>query len=216
MNVLRQFVATLVIMGLSLILTSCFLVPPPLTQVQIREMQTRTMQATDNMMVQKAVVNLLQDDGFIIKNAEPDLGLFVAEKQESIPYRPNPKKKPVVTPAKSTKPDSSTVRIDSSQVIIGVAGEKKPWNPYPVRQKPNEDVVVEDDAPPPIPAVRIISITVNVTTNNKSSVVRFSSQRSMLSTVGGIMSVEQIHDAEYYQLLHSRLDKSLFLQRTGF
>lgn len=59
-------------------------VKPQLTQLQIREFQTRAYETDDVKMVMKAMLNVLQDDGFIIKNAVVDLGLLSAEKQVDI------------------------------------------------------------------------------------------------------------------------------------
>lgn len=57
---------------------------PVPTQLQIREFQTRTYDTNDVKMVMKAMLNVLQDDGFIVKNAVVDLGLLSAEKQVDI------------------------------------------------------------------------------------------------------------------------------------
>jgi len=60
----------------------CATVPTvPKTQLQIREFQTRTYDTSDSRMVMKATLNVLQDEGFIVKNAVPELGLLTAEKQ---------------------------------------------------------------------------------------------------------------------------------------
>jgi hypothetical protein len=59
-------------------------VEPQKTQLQIREFQTRTYDVESEIMVLKAVANVLQDEGFIITNAESDLGLLTAQKEASI------------------------------------------------------------------------------------------------------------------------------------
>jgi ribosomal protein S8 len=55
-------------------------VTPEKTQLQIREFQTRTYETNDTKMIMKAMLNVLQDEGFIVKNAVMDLGLLSAEK----------------------------------------------------------------------------------------------------------------------------------------
>lgn len=55
-------------------------VTPPKTQLQIREFQTRIFDTNDTNLVMKTMLNVLQDDGFIVKNAVVDLGLLSAEK----------------------------------------------------------------------------------------------------------------------------------------
>jgi hypothetical protein len=57
---------------------------PPTTQLQVREFQTRSYETNDAIMVMKAALNVLQDDGFIVKNAEAELGLITAQKEVDI------------------------------------------------------------------------------------------------------------------------------------
>lgn len=59
-------------------------VTPQKTQLQIREFQTRRYETSDTKMVMKAMLNVLQDDGFIVKNAVLDLGLLSAEKSVDV------------------------------------------------------------------------------------------------------------------------------------
>lgn len=54
---------------------------PPKTQLEIREFQTRAYDTKDQKMVMKAVLNVLQDDGFTIKNADSSLGFLSATKE---------------------------------------------------------------------------------------------------------------------------------------
>lgn len=53
----------------------------PETQLQIREFQTRSYDTKDYKMVMKAVMNALQDESFIIKQADLDLGFITAQKE---------------------------------------------------------------------------------------------------------------------------------------
>jgi hypothetical protein len=56
----------------------------PKTQLEIREIQTRSYDTPDTKMVMKAVLNVLQDEGYNIKNAETELGLLTASKEIDI------------------------------------------------------------------------------------------------------------------------------------
>lgn len=56
-------------------------VAPEKTQLQIREFQTRSYATNDVKMVMKAMLNVLQDDGYIVKNANVDLGFLNAGKE---------------------------------------------------------------------------------------------------------------------------------------
>ncbi|MFA6916718.1 MAG: hypothetical protein WC222_10010 [Parachlamydiales bacterium] len=53
---------------------------PAKTQLEIRQIQSRDFDTCDQKLVMKSMMNVLQDDGYIIKNAVSDLGLLSAEK----------------------------------------------------------------------------------------------------------------------------------------
>jgi uncharacterized lipoprotein YmbA len=72
------------VMWWSLLLSLAACVPavqPQKTQLEIREFQTRSYETRDAKMVMKAVLNVLQDDNFIVKNANTELGLLSATKE---------------------------------------------------------------------------------------------------------------------------------------
>ncbi len=52
----------------------------PLTQLEVREIQTKDFDTDNTKLVMKSMMNVLQDEGYIIKNAVVDLGLLSAEK----------------------------------------------------------------------------------------------------------------------------------------
>ncbi|ARN84338.1 hypothetical protein [Candidatus Nucleicultrix amoebiphila] len=54
------------------------------SQMQIREFQTRSYDTADAKAVMKTVLDVLQDDGYIVKNAVPDLGLLTATKEDDL------------------------------------------------------------------------------------------------------------------------------------
>ena len=54
------------------------------TQLQIRAIQTRTYEISESKLVLEAMLNVLQDDGFIVKTAVPELGLLTATKEIDI------------------------------------------------------------------------------------------------------------------------------------
>lgn len=60
---------------------------PAKTQLEAREFQTRSYATKDEKMVLKAVLNVLQDDGFIIKEANSDLGVVTASKEVDVENR---------------------------------------------------------------------------------------------------------------------------------
>ena len=48
----------------------------PMTQLEKRQFQTRTYESNDKALVMKAMLNVLQDEGFIVYNANPLLGFI--------------------------------------------------------------------------------------------------------------------------------------------
>ena len=55
--------------------------PKAKSQLQIREFQTRSFEATDIKAVLKAIINVLQDEGYVIKQANLELGFINATKE---------------------------------------------------------------------------------------------------------------------------------------
>lgn len=55
--------------------------PPQRSQLEIRELQTREYKAKDLKQVMKAVIGALQDDGFIVRNADKELGFINASRE---------------------------------------------------------------------------------------------------------------------------------------
>ncbi len=51
------------------------------SQLQTRAFQTRSYESADTTMVMKAVMHTLQDDGYIVKQVNVDLGLLTAQKE---------------------------------------------------------------------------------------------------------------------------------------
>jgi len=57
---------------------------PPQTQLQMREFQTRSFQTENKNEVMTAVMEALQDEGFMVKNAVPELGLIAATREADV------------------------------------------------------------------------------------------------------------------------------------
>lgn len=71
----------LIALSALLVLAGCMPEKVIRSQTEIREFQTRSWQTTDTEMVMKAVINTLQDDGYVLKNAVTDMGFVIARKQ---------------------------------------------------------------------------------------------------------------------------------------
>ena len=75
------------VIGASLFLGACDATFQPVaqkTQLQVRESQSRLYDVSDLKLVMKALMNTLQDDNFIVQQANVDLGLLTAQKEVDI------------------------------------------------------------------------------------------------------------------------------------
>ena len=74
------------ILILFLLIAGCATAPrvPPRTQLELREMQTRAYESKDTKLVMKAVINALQDDGFMVRSADRELGFISAAKEVDV------------------------------------------------------------------------------------------------------------------------------------
>ena len=60
--------------------------PSQPSQLEMRSFQTREFDAKDPKVVMKAVLNVLQDMGFIVNSADTDLGLLTASKWTNVEH----------------------------------------------------------------------------------------------------------------------------------
>ena len=74
------------ILAISVLFDGCYLQPakPVRTQLEIREFQTRIFNDRDVKSTMQAVIQALLDEGFIVRNADKDLGFINAQKQEDL------------------------------------------------------------------------------------------------------------------------------------
>jgi len=54
---------------------------PKKTQLEKRQIQTRAYDCTDDTLIMKAILNVLQDEGYIVNNANPILGFISGAKE---------------------------------------------------------------------------------------------------------------------------------------
>ena len=73
---------------LSLFFLACSMEPPApqKSQLELRQMQTREYKAPPGGLkrVMKAVINTLQDEGYMIKNADIELGFITAQRETDV------------------------------------------------------------------------------------------------------------------------------------
>ncbi|MBN2310755.1 MAG: hypothetical protein JXR94_17410 [Candidatus Hydrogenedentes bacterium] len=85
--------ALLLVVPLGLVLAGCFgggsgqgRGGQPASDLEFRNMQTRTYDTADTALVIKATMNVLQDLGYVVKNVDKDLGFLAAEKWTNIAH----------------------------------------------------------------------------------------------------------------------------------
>ena len=59
-------------------------IAPAKTQLEVRAFQTYTFDTADNKLVMKGLFNVLQDDGYVVRNAVIELGLITATKETDL------------------------------------------------------------------------------------------------------------------------------------
>lgn len=59
-------------------------VRPIQTQLEVRQYQTYTFDTSDSKLVMKGLFNVLQDDGYVVRNAVIELGLITATKETDL------------------------------------------------------------------------------------------------------------------------------------
>ncbi len=91
----------------------------PKTQLQIREYQTRSYGTNDTKMVMKAVLNTLQDEGYIVKNAVLDLGLLTATKEMNVEDKTQALLLKLLSKNKATWPKNSIVEATANVSEFG-------------------------------------------------------------------------------------------------
>lgn len=73
----------------ALVVAGCFSdspPPPQPSQMEMRSFQTREYDTNDTKLVLKAVLNTLQDMGFIVNTADPNIGLLTASKWTNVEH----------------------------------------------------------------------------------------------------------------------------------
>jgi len=157
--------------------------PPPETQLEVREYQTRTFDTPDTKLVLKAMFNVLQDDGYVVKNAVVDLGLITAVKEIDLaPGRSGP----------------SGLGVGGIVLGGGHGGG---------------GIIIGPGGAPPYRKSEVRDFTGNVSEFGNQTKVRVSFQTKVLDNRGGVVEVQPIEDPTFYQSFFSRMDKSLYLQK---
>jgi hypothetical protein len=169
--------------------------PPPQqkTQLQVREFETREFDTNDSRLILKAVLNVLQDDGFVVKNAVPDLGLLTATKEIQLSG----------SQSRSTNSRNDADTWGDIFEAIFRSGSNNQRN----RQQRTETTYNK---------FKQVEVSVNVTELGKRCRVRANFLAKVLDNLGNPVEVYNVDDPKFYQDFFVKVDKGVFLQKQGF
>jgi hypothetical protein len=161
---------------------------PEKTQLEIRECQTRTFEVNNYSGVMKSVLDVLQDDGFMVRNVSSDLGFLSATKEIGLNERYS-----------ASRDNDTTFDLASDMGFgfsvgrgFGVSGSSPRRNArYPTH--------------------KCIEATINVSKFGNQVRVRASFQSKVFDTNDAVMRVEQITDDVFYQDFFAKVDKGIFI-----
>lgn len=183
-----------------MIMASCTIInrppttPPPKTQLQIREYQTREFDTNDVKLVMKAMLNVLQDDGFVVKNAVMDLGLITATKEIDLGGSS--------TNANSTSSDDYWGKIFETVFKGSSYGNRSSNN--------------NNNPPPRFSKFKQVEVSINISQLGRRCKVRANFQAKILDNQGQPMDVYVIEDQKFYQEFFAKVDQGIFIQKQGF
>jgi len=169
---------------------------------EIREVQTRLFDTPDTTQVAKAVINTLQDNGFIIQNIEPELGYVRAKKEVKLKRT---LKSRVVT-------YSLLEALDAT--CLGLSFGLNPsaaWDMYLQSMRIKNEIA---------PHTVIFDSNIDIQPLGKKTKVRFSVIEKVLENGDGYTTVKSSprkvvrhYEPEIYQEFFNQLDKNLFLEK---
>ncbi len=155
------------------------------TQLETREFQTRMFDTNNTKLIMKAMVNVLQDDNYIITNAVTDLGVIMAKKEMDLG---NSKK------GANVDNDFWIAFFDA----MNKKGQSKPSQQDRIFQK-----------------TKVVEVSINVSDYGRQSKVRANFQAKILDNKGDVVEVYPVQDGKFYQDFFAKVDKAIFLQKQG-
>jgi hypothetical protein len=198
-------------LSLILVLGACTSQPekiqPKKTQLEIRAMQTRSYDTKDVKMVMKAVMHALQDDNFIIQQANVDLGLLTAQKEVDLENLENLENSEGTSLGEGLAIGAVIVGIIIAAALLSGGGDDKS---HFDRDKPsfNRD---EHRDEPSFEKSAITEASANISEFGEQTKVRINFRVKVLDNKGATAEVKQIDDPKYYQYFFSKVNKSVFL-----
>ena len=190
-NIIKIFVTCLVI--LSMMVPS--FAKSAQTLLEVRELQTRYFETNNEQKVMKAVINTLQDNGFIIQNIENEMGYITAKKD-----------------FRARRTDKTRVAVHCFWIATAAVtyGISIPVAHMAFRRMSNEL------------SLHPVVVDTNITIEKvgKRTKVRFSLVEKIMENSDGYMFVKssprkvvRYYTPEIYQEFFNQVDKNLFLEK---
>ena len=170
--------------------------------LDIRALQTRVFDTSDDKKVVKAVINTLQDNGFIIQSVEPELGHIRAKKE-----------------VKLKRTDKGRVSVYSTCLAINTAALALSFgaNPSAILGMVEDSIRISNEV---APHTVIFDSNVNIHKIGNKTKVRFNVIEKVLENADGYTTVKSSprkvvrhYEAEIYQEFFNQVAKSLFLEQ---
>ncbi len=173
------------------------------TMLEIREVQTKFFDTKDTKQVTKAIINTLQDNGFVIQDIEPDLGYIRAKKE-----------------VKLKRTYKGRVAMYSTCLAIDAAclGLSFGMNPAAIIDMIQNTIRIKNEV---APHTVIFDSNVNIECiNNRKTKVRFTVIEKILENADGYTTVKSSprkvvrhYEPEIYQEFFNQVGKNLFLEK---
>lgn len=170
--------------------------------LDIRALQTRVFDTSDDKKVVKAVINTLQDNGFIIQSVEPELGHIRAKKE-----------------VKLKRTDKGRVSVYSTCLALNTAALALSFgvNPSAILGMIEDSIRISNEV---APHTVIFDSNVNIHKIGNKTKVRFNVIEKVLENADGYTTVKSSprkvvrhYEAEIYQEFFNQVAKSLFLEQ---
>lgn len=170
--------------------------------LEIRALQTRVFETPDDKKVVKAVIDTLQDNGFIIQSVEPELGHIRAKKE-----------------VKLKRTDKGRVSVYSTCIAFNTAALALSFgaNPSAILAIVEDSIRISNEV---APHTVIFDSNVNIHKIGNKTKVRFNVIEKVLENADGYTTVKSSprkvvrhYEAEIYQEFFNQVAKSLFLEQ---
>lgn len=176
---------------------------PQKSMLEIREIQTHVFDSSDTTQVSKAVVNTLQDNGFIIQKIEPDLGYISARKEVKL---------------KRTLKGRVTFFSFMEAYYAALLGFSFGLNPSAAYGMYQSGMQIKNEV---APHTVIFDSNVDIQKFGKRTKVRFTVVEKILENGDGYTTVKSSprkvvrhYEPEIYQEFFNQVSKNLFLEKS--